>query len=146
MAASSTFKKHLNLYDESWKPAHDGVMECYREADSLGLGVSYGLFLYTAMQKVVPKTFEEAKAICESAIWWYRSSQPLLAAIEASDRKGFPVEGASEFSEALQNMASRIDGLQTRASALSAFIAGEARPIGDFLDGLQSDLKGKRAG
>lgn len=126
MAGLRALSEKLACYagTEPWKPAHETVMRNHDAADALKEDAAFGLYIYERLCAFRPTTFEDSLALYEAYLNWHQRSLHLLRRIEASGQREFPVDNASEFRVAFEEVNAILDQLKGRKDAVEAFIDG----------------------
>ncbi len=130
---------------ESWEIEHRQVMQNYDTADCLDKVAELLLFAVQTLDHSVPSadniqamTLSWSFNLCERYERWYNVATSILADIDLSEEKDFPVSRSNELRTALHRVGQMLPEMTRHKQRIDDLRAGKCVPLKDALDGMGS--------
>jgi hypothetical protein len=150
MGNTAFFRNHLRVIEEqseSWKQAHEEVMQNHERCDSLTEVVAMLMFLYERIAGLmqIPSgrkyTVSTAKVITAVLPVWFKAASFLLDDVDECERAGFPVDRSADLRSVHQQLGTQISGVNRLAASIQQFERGEYRAMDEVFNGLSGPAK-----
>jgi len=133
---------------EAWKPAHAEAMACRDLDEAVANCLAFYTLIHGANQRWADAIDSGATSFSWSAAeqfaaayrWWHQGATLLEQAIAESERRGFEVEHAQEFRDAIREVSLLPLDVDRVKSSIAALKNGKGIPFEQAMDELQDHL------